>query len=162
MRRYCVVCSLYHLFGYRVSSLIRQNDRLNLSFVKDIYVDGRNFARNGCKTAISQFTYFRDTLYIVPVIKKNFWNSMLNNFTMTIFSNSERSAHFLKKIANFLLVLEGFSDTIHSTIRIQIVKNYCDLETYRKSYLKSIYWLFRKLDDSNKELYIKYNPLKPT
>ena len=39
-----------------------QNDRLNLSFVKDIYVDGRNFARNGCKTAISQSTYLWDTL----------------------------------------------------------------------------------------------------
>ena len=29
-----------------------QNDRLNLSFVKDIYVDGRKLARNGRKTAI--------------------------------------------------------------------------------------------------------------
>ena len=29
-----------------------QNDRLDLSFVKDIYVDGRKVARNGHKTAI--------------------------------------------------------------------------------------------------------------
>ena len=29
-----------------------QNDRLNFSFVKDIYVDGRKVARNGRKTAI--------------------------------------------------------------------------------------------------------------
>ena len=29
-----------------------QNDRLNLSFVKDIYVDGGKVARNGRKTAI--------------------------------------------------------------------------------------------------------------
>ena len=29
-----------------------QNDRLNLSFVKDIDVDGRKVARNGRKTAI--------------------------------------------------------------------------------------------------------------
>jgi hypothetical protein len=29
-----------------------QNDRLNLSFVKDIYVDGRKLARNGRKTTI--------------------------------------------------------------------------------------------------------------
>ena len=28
-----------------------QTDRLNLSFVKDIYVDGRKLARNGRKTA---------------------------------------------------------------------------------------------------------------
>ena len=41
-----------------------QNDRLNLSFVKDIYADGGNLAWNGCKTAISQSTYFWDTLYL--------------------------------------------------------------------------------------------------
>ena len=41
-----------------------QNDRLNLSFVKDIYVDGGNLAWNGCKTAISQSTYLWDTLYL--------------------------------------------------------------------------------------------------
>ena len=35
-----------------------QNDRLNFSFVKDIHVDGGNLARKGCKTAISQSTYF--------------------------------------------------------------------------------------------------------
>ena len=29
-----------------------QNDRLNLSFVKDIYVNGRKLARNGQKTTI--------------------------------------------------------------------------------------------------------------
>ena len=29
-----------------------QNDRLNLSFVKDTYVDGRKLARNGRKTTI--------------------------------------------------------------------------------------------------------------
>ena len=29
-----------------------QNDRLNLSFVKDTYVDGGKVARNGPKTAI--------------------------------------------------------------------------------------------------------------
>ena len=29
-----------------------QNDRLNLSFVKDIYVDGGKLARNGRKTTI--------------------------------------------------------------------------------------------------------------
>ena len=29
-----------------------QNDRLNLSFVKDIYVNGRKLARNGRKTVI--------------------------------------------------------------------------------------------------------------
>ena len=29
-----------------------QNDRLNLSFVKDTYVDGGKVARNGRKTAI--------------------------------------------------------------------------------------------------------------
>ena len=38
--------------------LAPQNDRLNLSFVKDIYVDGGNLARKGCKTAISQSTSF--------------------------------------------------------------------------------------------------------
>ena len=32
-----------------------QNDRLNLSFVKDIYVDGRELARNGRKTATYYF-----------------------------------------------------------------------------------------------------------
>jgi hypothetical protein len=31
-----------------------QNDRLNISFVKDIYVDGRKLARNGRKTAIRE------------------------------------------------------------------------------------------------------------
>ena len=31
-----------------------QNDRLNLSFVKDIYVDGGKLARDGPKTAICQ------------------------------------------------------------------------------------------------------------
>ena len=40
-----------------------QNDRLNLSFVKNIYVDGGNLAWNGRKTAISQSTYLWDTLY---------------------------------------------------------------------------------------------------
>ena len=40
-----------------------QNDRLNLSFVKYIHVDGENLAWNGCKTTISQSTYFLDTLY---------------------------------------------------------------------------------------------------
>jgi hypothetical protein len=30
-----------------------QNDRLNLCFVKDIYVDGKKLARNGRKTADS-------------------------------------------------------------------------------------------------------------
>ena len=35
-----------------------QNDCLNLSFVKDIYVDGGNLAIKGCKTAISQSTSF--------------------------------------------------------------------------------------------------------
>ena len=29
-----------------------QNDRLNLSFVKDMYVDGKKLARNGRKTVI--------------------------------------------------------------------------------------------------------------
>ena len=32
--------------------LAPQNDRLNLSFVKDIYVDGVKLARNGLKTTI--------------------------------------------------------------------------------------------------------------
>ena len=32
-----------------------QNDRLNLSFVKDIYVDSRQLARNGQKKAIYHF-----------------------------------------------------------------------------------------------------------
>ena len=32
--------------------LAPQNDRLNLSFMKDMYVDGENLARNGHKTAI--------------------------------------------------------------------------------------------------------------
>ena len=32
--------------------LAPQNDHLNLSFVKDINVDGRKVARNSCKTAI--------------------------------------------------------------------------------------------------------------
>ena len=31
---------------------VPQNDRLNFSFAKDIYVDGRKVARNGIKTAI--------------------------------------------------------------------------------------------------------------
>ena len=41
---------------------VPQNDCLNFSFVKDIYVDGGNLAGNGCKTAICQSTFFRDTL----------------------------------------------------------------------------------------------------
>ena len=42
---------------------VPQNDHLNFNFVKDIHVDGRNLARNSCKTAICQSTFFRDTLY---------------------------------------------------------------------------------------------------
>ena len=39
-----------------------QNDRLNFSFVKDTHVNGGNLARNSCKTAICQSTFFLDTL----------------------------------------------------------------------------------------------------
>ena len=39
-----------------------QNDHLNFSFVKDIHVDGGNLARNSCKTALCQSTFFLDTL----------------------------------------------------------------------------------------------------
>ena len=40
-----------------------QNERLNLSFVKDIHEDGGNLAWNSCKTAICQCTFFLLTLY---------------------------------------------------------------------------------------------------
>ena len=39
-----------------------QNDRLNLSFVKGIYVDGGKLARNGCKIAIRAVTIDSDPL----------------------------------------------------------------------------------------------------
>ena len=41
-----------------------QNDHLNFSFPKDIHVDGGNLARNSCKTALCQSTFFLDTLYV--------------------------------------------------------------------------------------------------
>ena len=42
-----------------------QNDRLNLSFVKDIHVDGRKLARNGRKTAL--------------FVSRKFWLSVSSN-----------------------------------------------------------------------------------
>ena len=48
----CPICVLCHNFWTRSEP---QNDRLNLSFVKDIYVDCGKLARNGRKTAIYYF-----------------------------------------------------------------------------------------------------------
>ena len=39
-----------------------QNDRLNLSFVKDSHVDGRKMARNGRKSVIYEGHSFRNSL----------------------------------------------------------------------------------------------------
>ena len=44
------IIGLLSLAGSAVN--VSQNDRLNLSFVKDTYLDGRKVARNGRKTAI--------------------------------------------------------------------------------------------------------------
>ena len=44
--------------------LAPQNDRLNLSFVKDIYADGGKLARNGRKTAICQSQILVNSLYV--------------------------------------------------------------------------------------------------
>ena len=50
---FCVLCHIitFEPIGVQSSSA-PQIDRLNLSFVKDTYVDGRKVARNGRKTAI--------------------------------------------------------------------------------------------------------------
>ena len=37
-----------------------QNDHLNLSFVKDEHIVGKNIARNGHKMAIYQLLFFRE------------------------------------------------------------------------------------------------------
>jgi hypothetical protein len=48
-----------------------QNDRPNLSFVKDAHVEGGNLAWNSCKTATCQSTFFLDTLYNENLSSKN-------------------------------------------------------------------------------------------
>ena len=50
--------------------------------------------------------------------------------TKTIYSNSERSEHYLKKDACFYLFLNIYCI---GSIEIQIGKNYFDLDIYRKS-----------------------------
>ena len=47
-----------------------QNDRLNLNFVKGIYVDGEKMARIGRKMVIHESQILRNSLYVVPVESK--------------------------------------------------------------------------------------------
>ena len=49
-----------------------QNDRLYLSFVKDIYAVGKTLARNGRKMAICQLQILMISLYIMKVQKCKF------------------------------------------------------------------------------------------
>ena len=66
----CVFISLWHNFCPTniYNCLAPQSDRLNLSFVKHIYVAGQKRAINGRKTAILSVTNFGDqSLYHMPV-----------------------------------------------------------------------------------------------
>ena len=65
---FCVFFHLCHNFWTNEDSA-PQNDHLNLSFVKDIYVDGGKLARNGCKTAI--FVSCKFWLSVSREYKKN-------------------------------------------------------------------------------------------
>jgi hypothetical protein len=74
---------------------------------------------------------------IVLVIEKNFWNSRLKaknlQICRTIYSNNERSEEVLVTERFYNLFLEVSHILYIRTIRIQIGKNYLDLETCRKS-----------------------------
>ena len=92
--------------------------------------------------ALKHFLNSSDLLWdkIVLVIEKNFRNSRgkaenFENFEIigTIYSNSESSGHFLVTECFFNLFLEVSQIWWIRTIKIQIGKNYWDLETCRKS-----------------------------
>ena len=59
------ICILCHNFW---TNSAPQNDRLNLSFAKDIHVNVRKLARNGCKTAICQSQILVYSLYYSTVL----------------------------------------------------------------------------------------------
>ena len=116
-----------------------QNDRLNLSFVKEIDVVGKKMAKNGCKTVNTEWSCCMTTLWFDEFFEK--WKMAIvdclpkyNGCFKTIFGH--HAAWPLCDLTSFLICKDGGLTTIAKKCP------FLSLETFISNVWKLKIWIF--------------------